>query len=111
MDVLLNYWLTECELGRAIPKKVIISTINKLKLRNFFYYPALYTPYLYLKLLRQFPLNSEIIIHPLLDIIERWNKNNPKFLAHSSECPFSEVKKLIKTQRFHQFSILPSPMQ
>ena len=99
LDVLLNHWLTETELGRPIKKEVLCEIVQSYGLRNYWYLPPLYTPYLYCRLIRRMGLNRDSrFVLPLKQIIELWRKNPMAFHRYSNTCPYEKMDMLLAEQ-------------
>lgn len=96
LDVLLNFWLTEVSLGRSVDVVAAGRLAADRSLRNYWYLPALYTPFLYCLLVEALGLMSErSLTAPLKRTLCRYRQRPRALVEQSSEVRFPEVQRLI----------------
>lgn len=99
VDVLLNHWLTELEFGRPVKKEILYDTVQAYGLRNYWYLPALYTPYLYCRLIRRMGLVTESkFIEPANVALQLWREDPAGYQRSSNICPFPKMDTLLSEQ-------------
>lgn len=99
LDVLLNHWLTELEFGRPVDTAVLGRLVDSHGLRNYWYLPPLYTPYLYSRLLRRLELQTDSrFMTPLLEVLEQWDQSPATYRNASNSCSFEKMILLLSKQ-------------
>jgi hypothetical protein len=99
LDVLLNHWLTEAERGRPVDPDIILKTVNTLGLKNYWYLPPLYTPYLYSRLLSRMRISpTSKLSRPLIDAIKLWDRGPCEYLNYSNICTLPNIRGLLEGQ-------------
>jgi len=98
LDVLLNYWLTEISLGKQIRPEVILAAITKFGLNNYWYFPSLYTSYLYCRILVLLGLErEEEYLFPLISRLNEWDTDRADLFRRSNICHYPKVHEIGNT--------------
>lgn len=99
LDVMLNYWLTMNHLGKPVDGKLLLKIVDSCGLKNYWYYPSLYTPYLYTRLIGKSNLIlKEKYRRPLEEVLYEWGRSND-YALKSNYCAYSRVQETIKEQK------------
>jgi hypothetical protein len=97
IDVLLNWWLTETQLHRSVSPQLLAQTLDTLAIRNYWYIPPLFTPFLYARLLRSARLTEPSILERLKIHLTAWSANSLEYIATQNADRDPRVKRLAET--------------
>jgi hypothetical protein len=98
IDVLLNYWLTEITLGKEVNPLIILNSVNEFRLNNYWYFPSLYSSYLYFRIIISLELYRDLqYLFPLISRIKEWDTDKISLFSKSNICKYEKVNEISST--------------
>jgi len=100
IDVMLNYWLTEVKFKNSLDVELMKNAVILKGLKNYWYIPSLYTPYLYFKLLNKSKLLNDVAcLEPLVKALKDYSNDSNSYHARSNTSKIIIVQSLIKQNK------------
>lgn len=97
IDVLLNWWLTETQLHHPVSLQLLAQTLDTLAIRNYWYIPPLFTPFLYARLLRSARITGPSLLERLKIHLTAWSANSLQYAATQNADRDPRVRRLAET--------------